>query len=533
MLRTKSVLLLAAASAILIATPNHAAAALLDPLTFTSQGSLNLASGPLTFDTDTLQVTGGGAGVTNTTGSLLAQGGGNPDIAVFAFSNVVVGGGVTLQVTGSRPIAILSQSNLQVDANLTVSGAAGAAGAAPVAPSASNGGSGNDGAQGQGGSIGKGGPFTSATEFGGKGGDGGYNNGNGASGSLGSGGASGGSMGIASQQGFVQSGSGGTGGKGANGGNGPSGTGGNGATGGPSFALNGGGSGNNGTQGTNGRGGGGGGGGGGGSCQLAGFCTLNQDTGGGGGAGGSGGFGGKFGQGGAGGRGIGFGAIGSVALNGSLIATGGDGGNGGVAQLGGTGGPGGVFNDDSGAGGKGGDGGNGGSGGAGGGGAGGTIYIFGGSIQAPPSPVNLAGGALATTSTGGISQPGGTGLFRFDGALALDVASTSVFDQINVAGRIDPAGSVHFAFANETVADAFAATFTLDSFFVQSGGAVPDVTPFTALTYSASSPLRSFQVTLNNDRSFTLTAVPEPASVALIAMAILPLCTSRQRKLTV
>ncbi len=520
MMRTKNVVPLVVIAAILIANLNRAAAALLDPSAFTSQGSLSLASGTLSFNTDTLQVTGGGAGVTSTTGALFAQGGGNPDVAVFDFSNVLVGSGVTVQFTGTRPIAILSQSNLQIDANLNLSGTAGAAGAAPLSSSAPNGGNGTNGCSGCS-SGGTGAPQTASTEFGGKGGDGGYNNANGGTGNPGSGGATGGNSGIATGQAFDQSGFGGTGQSGSSGVQGNPGIGGIGAIGGASFAIAGGSSGANGAKGNNGKGGGGGGGGGGGSCEVGGFCTANSDKGGGGGAGGAGGLGGNFGTGGSGGQAIGLGAVGSVAMNGSLVALGGSGGNGAVGQLGGAGGSGGAAADDAGGGGPGGNGGNGGTGGPAGGGAGGTIYLFGGAVHSPQSLVNLNGGALATNPSGGVSSPGGDGLFRFDGTLALDVASTSLFDKVNVDGRIDPSGAVNFNFATDAIANLFASTFTLDSFFVQHGGPVPDVTPFSSLTFSAVSPTRTFDVTLNSDRTFTLTAVPEPSTLALAMIAVM------------
>jgi hypothetical protein len=528
MKRTKSVLTLAVVAAFLVAPSNRASAAVLNPVAFTSQGSLSVASGVLSFDTDTLQVTGGGAGVTNTTGSLFAQGGGNPNVAVFDFSNVLVGSGVTIQVTGSRPIAILSQTNLQIDANLNVSGADGTDGASYASP-APSGGNGVNGTS-AGSSGGNGAPQTVATEFGGKGGDGGFNTGNGTMGGSGSGGAAGGNFGISSGQALTVSGSGGTGGNGASGFQGLPGAGGFGANGGPSFVIVGGGNGGDGAPGFNGKGGGGGGGGGGGSCFIGASCLANADRAGGGGAGGSGGLGGNRGFGGSGGQAATLGAVGSVAMNGTLVALGGGGGDGSGGQLPGAGGSGGSGADDAGAGGPGGNGGKGGAGGAGGGAAGGTIYLFGSTVHPTQSLVNLNGGALGTNPSGGVSGPGSDGLFRFEGTLAINVNSTSAFDQINVDGRIDPAGGVKFNFATEAIADAFASTFTLDNFFVQHGGPVPSVTPFSAITWSAMSPGRTFNVVLNPDRTFTLTTVPEPATVTLLAALLAGIAFQRHRR---
>jgi hypothetical protein len=504
MIRMKNLVPLVLIAATLQANCNRAAAALLDPSAFTSQGSLSLTSGTLTFNTDTLQVSGGGAGVTSTAAVLFSPAGSNPDVAVFDFSNVLVGSGVTVQVTGARPIAILSQSSLQIDANLDLSGANGAAGVAPGNPSAPNGSNGAGGCNGCSGG-GTGGPQPLATEFGGKGGDGGYNNGNGASGAPGSGSAMGGTPGIATGQAFDQSGFGGKGQTGSSAFQGTPGTGGIGAIGGASFAIVGGSAGVNGTKGGNGKGGGGGGGGGGGSCVVNGFCSANADRGGGGGAGGAGGLGGNFGAGGVGGQAIGLGAVGSVAMNGNLVALGGSGGNGAVGQLGGTGGAGGAAADDAGGGGLGGNGGAAGAGAPGGGGAGGTVYLFGGAVHAPQSLVNLNGGTRATNPSGEISSPGADGLFRFDGTLALDVTSTSLFDRVNVDGRIDPSGAVKFNFATDAIANLFASNFTLDSFFVQHGSSVPDVTEFSDLTFSASSPSANYAIQLNPDRTFSIT----------------------------
>jgi hypothetical protein len=65
------------------------------------------------------------------------------------------------------------------------------------------------------------------------------------------------------------------------------------------------------------------------------------------------------------------------------------------------------------------------------------------------------------------------------------------------------AEAVHFDFASEAVADSFEVQFTLDHFF----GSVADLNEFQALTYSAESPGRRFDVTLNSDRTFSLTAL--------------------------
>jgi hypothetical protein len=83
----------------------------LDPNAFTSLGTLNVSSGILTFNTSTLQVTG----AASFTGVLHPQGPGLPDIAVFTFDDIDVTAGVTIaSVTGSRPFALLSRSDLTI-----------------------------------------------------------------------------------------------------------------------------------------------------------------------------------------------------------------------------------------------------------------------------------------------------------------------------------------------------------------------------------------------------------------------------------
>ncbi|MEZ6073232.1 MAG: hypothetical protein R3C10_23920 [Pirellulales bacterium] len=76
----------------------------LDPNAFTSLGTLDLASGSLTFDTDALTVSGAFSG----TGVLKAQGIGIPDIAVFTFDAVTIADGVTLSFVGTRPMRFVA-----------------------------------------------------------------------------------------------------------------------------------------------------------------------------------------------------------------------------------------------------------------------------------------------------------------------------------------------------------------------------------------------------------------------------------------
>jgi hypothetical protein len=97
------------------------AAAPLSPGAYSSLGNLDIASGSLTFNTDTLTVSGGFAG----TGVVQDQSGFYPDIAVFTFGTVNIGAGVTVTAQGARPLAILSQGNLTIAPSLDFNGSKG------------------------------------------------------------------------------------------------------------------------------------------------------------------------------------------------------------------------------------------------------------------------------------------------------------------------------------------------------------------------------------------------------------------------
>ncbi|MBA3484980.1 MAG: hypothetical protein H0T51_24550 [Pirellulales bacterium] len=90
----------------------------LDPNAFASIGTLDLSSGSVTFNTSTLSVSGAFSG----TGVLQPQGAGLPDIAVFTFDGLAIEGGVTLNLIGSRPIALLSKENAMIDQFIDISG---------------------------------------------------------------------------------------------------------------------------------------------------------------------------------------------------------------------------------------------------------------------------------------------------------------------------------------------------------------------------------------------------------------------------
>lgn len=87
-----------------------------DPNDFTSLGILNITSGTITFNTTNLTVTGFGNGVTSTTE-------GGQSVAVFTFDNVSITGTATINVTGIRPLVILSKQDFVLSRTLSVTGA--------------------------------------------------------------------------------------------------------------------------------------------------------------------------------------------------------------------------------------------------------------------------------------------------------------------------------------------------------------------------------------------------------------------------
>ena len=125
----------------------HANADVLDPNDFSSLGTLNLASGNITIDTDTLTISGAVNfnGVAGNQGGLADSFGGAagplgiPEIAVFTFDDISLTGTTSITVTGTRALALLSRSNVTIDVLLSVNGEGDGAG---VSSGALNGGPG-------------------------------------------------------------------------------------------------------------------------------------------------------------------------------------------------------------------------------------------------------------------------------------------------------------------------------------------------------------------------------------------------------
>lgn len=137
---------------------------------------LVLATGDtLAIDTSALTITRNGTSLG--TGVLGTTGGASPQtVALFAFKNLTIPGGVTLTVTGTQPLGLLARENMSIGSALSVS-AASAAGDLPGPGGAEGGTGGGSGAGGSGAGPGGGGGATNASGEGGGGGHGGVGEG--------------------------------------------------------------------------------------------------------------------------------------------------------------------------------------------------------------------------------------------------------------------------------------------------------------------------------------------------------------------
>jgi autotransporter-associated beta strand protein len=114
--RIRRVLFAAAVSLTIV----PAARGQLDPNAFSSLGTLNVMSGTLTINTDTLAM----SGAATFAGVALNQNGG-PQVAVFDFASISIGSGVTVNITGTRALALLSQGGATVMPALSLDGGPG------------------------------------------------------------------------------------------------------------------------------------------------------------------------------------------------------------------------------------------------------------------------------------------------------------------------------------------------------------------------------------------------------------------------
>ena len=148
---------------------------LFNPYLYGSLGSLNINSGTVDINTGTATsaptLTIGSSTYTgyisNQNGMAEGASNGIPYVGVFDFSSINIGSGVTVNITGTNGLALLSQSNTNIAATLSVSGSnangdLGGAGG-PGGFAGGNGGSNPTSGQGPGG----GGPATLGSLFGG------------------------------------------------------------------------------------------------------------------------------------------------------------------------------------------------------------------------------------------------------------------------------------------------------------------------------------------------------------------------------
>src|SRR5262245_22105250 len=93
-----------------------------DPNSFTSLGTLSATTSgtTLTINTDTLTMSGTALG-SPFAGTSIGQPNG-PSAAVFTFSNITIGSGVTVNVTGLRPLILLSRGTASITTSINVDG---------------------------------------------------------------------------------------------------------------------------------------------------------------------------------------------------------------------------------------------------------------------------------------------------------------------------------------------------------------------------------------------------------------------------
>ena len=118
------ILLLISATAVSWALPEITRANPLNPTNFTSLGALVLTTGNYTINT-----TGGNPVLQDSASNTLYQGviynqGGTYDsnIAVFTFSSIAIGAGVTITPSGTYPVALLSQASIDIAGTINANG---------------------------------------------------------------------------------------------------------------------------------------------------------------------------------------------------------------------------------------------------------------------------------------------------------------------------------------------------------------------------------------------------------------------------
>ncbi len=103
--------------------PGPAVAGQLDPSAFPSQGTLTLSSGTYTITTNGAAVLMNSSGTVLATGTTFSQGGSfDPTISVLDFNSISIGTGVTINVTGSDPLALLSRGMVTISGTINADG---------------------------------------------------------------------------------------------------------------------------------------------------------------------------------------------------------------------------------------------------------------------------------------------------------------------------------------------------------------------------------------------------------------------------
>lgn len=152
----------------LAALQEPASADFLNPLSFTSLGTLDLVAGAYTFDTSTQTLTDSGSNVLFTGTTTTQASSFNPTIAVFDFDSIKLAAGAVVTVTGANPLALLSRSSITISGTISANGGAGGNGTVSSSGAGGKGAAGGaDGGNGTGG-VGEhgqgpgGGPSTNA-----------------------------------------------------------------------------------------------------------------------------------------------------------------------------------------------------------------------------------------------------------------------------------------------------------------------------------------------------------------------------------
>jgi hypothetical protein len=101
----------------------------LDPQSIPSLGTLTATGGTLSFNTDpdvrSVSLSGNPGGDFSLVGVRALSETGQTEMTAFTFDSITIGSGVTIQVQGNQPLALLSRSDLSLASNIDLSGSPG------------------------------------------------------------------------------------------------------------------------------------------------------------------------------------------------------------------------------------------------------------------------------------------------------------------------------------------------------------------------------------------------------------------------